>query len=349
MAVRTGAGTDRNGAQAPPANGHQKPPPLAKTLAEIGAEASYEELWIDVAEIQCDPEYQRDLSDRRVTKMAAEWTPALCDPIRVNMRDDNTIWVIDGQHRWAAAARAGVPQIKATVFYGLTLEQEAAMFTLLQQGRTGIRFRDAFRARITAGEPIAVAIKEAVEGVGCQLDYTSVSRAHNAVSALAVMEQIYQAGGAAGLRLVLRLLREVWPDDRDALSESMIVGLYILLREQSDTIDYGRLTAQLRATTPNKIQRAAQAARTQVGGSLGPHIAIAMAMEYNKRLQKGQIDLGLLLKAPRGLSPSRRLEVAKRDAGGNLRRMLVGAEGRTRTATARTTATATPAGQVQGR
>lgn len=52
-----------------------------------------------------DPAYQRDVDERRVTKMAGEFDPRLLGVLEVSARDDSRFAILDGQHRHALALR----------------------------------------------------------------------------------------------------------------------------------------------------------------------------------------------------------------------------------------------------
>ena len=82
---------------------------------------------LQIADIQIDPDYQRDLRHDLIDKIAREYDVVKAGPILVSKRADGSLWNVDGQHRMIGAERAGETEVFANVVHGLTQEQEAAL------------------------------------------------------------------------------------------------------------------------------------------------------------------------------------------------------------------------------
>jgi hypothetical protein len=98
-----------------------------------------------------DERYQRSLeanqSIRLIRRIAANWDWGLCQPLYVARRSDGKLYVVDGQHRWAAAKlRGDVWQLPCVVRSFASTEEEAAAFVALNQERTPLTALQIFRA-----------------------------------------------------------------------------------------------------------------------------------------------------------------------------------------------------------
>jgi hypothetical protein len=63
--------------------------------------------WIDIARLNIDDTYQRSLEGESsvalIRKIAAKWDWRMCQLVQVARRADDSLWIVDGQHRHAAA------------------------------------------------------------------------------------------------------------------------------------------------------------------------------------------------------------------------------------------------------
>ena len=89
-----------------------------------------------------DYDYQRPLDPIRVKKIAGHFNPCLVNEVKVSYRDGK-YYIFDGQHTTAALRlrNAGDLDISCKVFYGLTREDEAKLFSQ-QNGEPRKRRRD---------------------------------------------------------------------------------------------------------------------------------------------------------------------------------------------------------------
>lgn len=294
-------------------------PEAEEQVQRIIGDAPSGYLNIEVGEIHVDPRYQRGLNQRRLQRLVREWNPSLADPIRVNWREDGTIWVIDGQHRLAAAKAVGNKMIECKVHMSLTPDQEAAVWNLLQSGRVAPTLGDAFRSRLFAREPVAVQLEEIVHKFGGTLSLNnSNSSAKRPVHALATIESILTFQGEDGLNRVMTTLAEAYPEDQQVFSEAMLNGLSIFYHIYDEEFDDDRLMAALRRTSPRKLFQAAMALKQQLGGSTTAHIASSIVREYNTRLTRNRLDPNKALTIPRGLGRSKKWKTQRTHTQENL-------------------------------
>lgn len=121
-----------------------------------------------------DAAYQRSLdgspSQALIRRIAQHWNWDLCQPLVVARRDNGGLFVIDGQHRLAAARlRGDIGQLPAVVVQYVKVEDEAASFVHLNQQRRPLGKLDLFKAAVASGDSEASAIVGALDAAGLSL------------------------------------------------------------------------------------------------------------------------------------------------------------------------------------
>ena len=128
--------------------------------------------WKSVEELKIDEGYQRLItgkaSKRLIKGIAENFDWRLLSPLTVSDRDgsygDPGLFVIDGQHRQAAAIlRGDIPTLPCIISRFESYEAEALAFVNINSARRQVTALDRYHARVAAREPEALAIKEVVE------------------------------------------------------------------------------------------------------------------------------------------------------------------------------------------
>lgn len=123
------------------------------------------------AALAIDPVYQRSMenssSQALVRRIAQHWNWDLCQPLVVSRRDGGEMFVIDGQHRLAAAQlRNDISVLPCVVTQFACVADEAASFVHLNQQRRPLTAVDLFKAALASGDQESVAIATAMEAAG---------------------------------------------------------------------------------------------------------------------------------------------------------------------------------------
>jgi hypothetical protein len=175
-------------------------------------------VWLDPAEILVDAGYQRSIEGETARKLireiAADWDWDLCQPIAVSRREDGTLWVIDGQHRHAAAKlRGDISLLPAQVLRFSGPAEEAEAFVRLNQQRRRLSGTELFRAAVAAGDPEKTSILAAIEGAGLTIaphqNYQFWKP--GMIFHLAGIEKAWREHGEEACSTALVLLRQAWP------------------------------------------------------------------------------------------------------------------------------------------
>lgn len=131
-----------------------------------------------IPQLQIDANYQRSIdtgpSQSLVRRIAMHWDWGLCQPLTVAKRDDGSLWVIDGQHRLAAARlRKDIYDLPCVVVASASSTDEAASFVALNQQRRPLSRLEIFRAALAAQDDNARTIMRALGDAGLSLAATT--------------------------------------------------------------------------------------------------------------------------------------------------------------------------------
>ena len=204
--------------------------------------------WLVVDDLQVDQRYQRDLSEVQVRKIVKDFDPDAFGVITVSSRGSGGMFVVDGQHRLAALRHMGwgAQRVPCIVYRSLTLEDEAKVFYLPQTTRKYMTPAQKFRARLIAGEPNAIAIKEMVESFGYSLNLGNGS-SHYArdIDSVAMVERITRQYGFDHLPLTLGIVRDAWGNTDIKISGAVLGGISVFTYRYKCMYDRSRLVRLL--------------------------------------------------------------------------------------------------------
>lgn len=234
--------------------------------------------------------YQRPLTSF-VERIETNFNPALVGTLAVSERSKTKFAVIDGQTRAEGMRRAGKTEAPCLVYHGLSLAEEAALFSLFQTERRGMTSANRFNAQVVAKDPTALAIAEILDGLGFLI---GVSSARNVIGAVAAVEYCYH-GAKTGrgakkiadaelLVKVLETIKGAWPTLPDtARNAQMIRGLGFFLANQGKDANLERLVQRLSKVQPSELATRAQQLREGRGMSANSPAYLAEAIEAQYR------------------------------------------------------------------
>src|ERR1700686_676187 len=104
---------------------------------------------INKRDLKIDIAYQRSLKRARVLDMAQDWSWVACGAVVVALRQPGEWFVVDGQHRVAAALlRSDIERIPCIAYAAEDLRQEAQGFIDTNTKRGSMTLADRFKALI---------------------------------------------------------------------------------------------------------------------------------------------------------------------------------------------------------
>lgn len=235
-------------------------------------------------QIQVDRQYQRPLHRDHVTKIMRSFDPLAIGTVTVSQRDDGSYWVIDGQHRLAALIEMGRGDrpIPCVVYTGLSVGQEADKFFMQSRVRR-IHPIDLFKARLFAGDPVAMGINKVVTGAGFKVEAGGKSDTH--IQAPATLELIYTIHGPERLAEVLGMVGNIWSGQKRSVPQYIISGINAAITRYP-RIDRDRLVRVLRETPAEDMERTAKAMRRFTNDRGATIYGRTMIHFYNKGLRQ---------------------------------------------------------------
>ena len=214
-------------------------------------EPTIDRISLDV--LDTDDLYQPALSSARVKSIVNDFRPDLFQVITVNQRSGSDRWyVVDGQHRVQAAKTLRYPSVKAFLFYGLTVKQEAEMFLALNTNRRkDIDSVSKYHAKITAEDPETLEIEKVLSPYGL-----AVRKAKNGnlrhISSPSSLYFALRNDGPGTLSDALGILMRAYPNDYKRWGQPLIICVAGLLLHYPD-LDKTRLVQQLQNIVPRAL------------------------------------------------------------------------------------------------
>lgn len=183
-------------------------------------------------QLRIDESYQRSLetgpSQTLIRRIAVHWDWGLCQPLIVARRVDGGLYVVDGQHRLAAARlRGDIWQLPCVVASYRNAEEEAASFVALNQQRRPLSRLDIFKAALAAGDDDARTIVGAIEAAGLRLASSSNLElsARGSLSNVGGLQKCLRSHGAAVLVVALDVLAQAYPGQVMRYAGSLFPGI----------------------------------------------------------------------------------------------------------------------------
>lgn len=178
---------------------------------------------IPLESIRIDHEmYQRPLQ-KHVRKIAKDWNEDKCDPLMVNYRSDGYFYVIDGQHRTEAAIMRGIESLVCVVFVGLSIKEEADIFTEQNEGTKKLTPFDTFKANICRGESIDTQIKEVCDKYGIKVVKQNTIKTLKSVT---TAREIVRLHGKENLDWIFDLMKDAgWDAYKETYSDGFMASI----------------------------------------------------------------------------------------------------------------------------
>ena len=193
-----------------------------------------------------DPRVQRPRDQPKLNKMIAECDPDALGQITLSERVDSSLVVLDGQHRVLMVAAVGyVGGLNAKIFRGLTLEEEARLFRLLNNTTKAARLA-LFQVALTEGDPTALQINAILRRYGLVMSSSSFS-------AVSAAERIARRKeGFSALDWAIDVVQRVWGADPKHIDGRVVEALAMLRLRDGLTIKTDSLVKKLKGQVSSK-------------------------------------------------------------------------------------------------
>jgi hypothetical protein len=208
------------------------------------------------SELHLDDSYQRSTdngaSQALIRRIANGWDWRMCLPLVVSKRDDGTLWVIDGQHRLAAAIlRGDIPFLPCCVGVYGSVADEAAMFVAMNRARKPMNRLDDFHAALAGGDPEAAEVKQLIVGAGFTVSRKTGSQSWmpGEVAFTSAIAKVLRKHGEQVCAAALKTIADAFPGQVLNAGASMFTALTKLTLNPPETYDPERMFRTLRTRT----------------------------------------------------------------------------------------------------
>ena len=245
---------------------------------------------VNLNSLSIDPRVQRKegVQVARAQKMADSFDPHALGALTISKRSNGQMVILDGAHRSEACRLAGYGKpLHALVYTGLTLQQEAAMFSLLNTFQAP-SFVSRMLAKVVAGDPASTQIVDTIKKHGWTIGFSSED---GSFAAVAAAERVYKnAVGALPtgpypevLDRAIAVLTGAWRHDRESAHQMILLGLGQLFGRFGDAVDAASLSAKLSQERPNTLIGNARVLQSVQGGTTTAAMAKVIVGIYNKK------------------------------------------------------------------
>lgn len=212
--------------------------------------------------------YQRALQ-RHVRIIAKNWNDDKCDPLMVNYREDGFFYVIDGQHRLEAAIMRGLDSLVCIVFVGLTIKEEADLFTEQNEGTKKLSPYDTYKANLCRKEEVDMKIHALCTKYGIKVEKNSTPRTLKSVTAA---RRIIRLSGKEELEWIFKLIEDCkWNNFKESYAADIIMSLGTIHSNHINNLSFARknLIEFFENSSPKEIISIANAQYPQYGRKVG--------------------------------------------------------------------------------
>ena len=237
-----------------------KPEPLGQQI--LTPEVKYENPGVSrdlsTAKLTSGQPYQRHVVTEDVDRLISKWNDKLLTPIVVSFRDGN-FNVVDGQHRIAAMRKMAGDMdviVPCIIYTGLTYEQEAELYYMLDLTRGKLRLSHATKALLESGSDAEIIdVKQRVEDAGFVWALDKTTGEAFEISATRAVINAYRLLGGAAFSRMLGLMAGTWHGAPNSLKASIFSGMALFLKTYETELTDHTFIKRMSAVDPEEIIR----------------------------------------------------------------------------------------------
>lgn len=248
--------------------------------------------WLPVESLFIDTRYQRP-ETRLIREIAERFNWEQFGTLIVSKRAQLKYATIDGQQRRGAALMVGKVYVPCLLGIGLTVAQEARLFSRLQEDRLSVRPVHRFRADVCGEIPRALEIMAALDRLAIELVESSGRNAPpDALSAVVALEKMYDRYGLPIVQTALEVIIAAWPQQRGRFRGEVMqsIGGFLAIDEPKIDVLINMLSAPKIGSPDKLMERSANARKAGAGlggGSIGYTIEV-LRNDYRRRTRSAR-------------------------------------------------------------
>lgn len=214
--------------------------------------------------------YQRAINYARCREIKEHFNPDMVGTLLVSHRRDGTYAIIDGHHRMIAMQMRGLRGHLCQVLEGLSYEEEARLFVEFNNKRAVVSAKPLLNARIEAKDAAAHEMVQAVNKSGYTCGIIRSNKGAIQIKAVRAMERAYKELGKTKFTAMLTALHDIWPQDKNAVNQSMLAGMSLFYKYYFDQIQVKVLAKAMKGVDPRTL-----ITRAKVSGDGETRVAVA--------------------------------------------------------------------------
>jgi len=249
-------------------------------------------VWLRADRLAVDHRFERPLNVRKVRQIANSFDPDAIGVLYVSKREDGSVVILDGQHRWRAILEMGWgdQRVPCHQYEGLSLQDEARLFRLYNELRTRPRPFDLFSSALVEGEPRALAIRDIVAKHGLVVD---TGPGVNHVACVGALGKIHDYAGGDALDGCLTIAQRAWGSESTSFNGEVLTAIAAVLVRHGSRVDTTRLVRVLHKHKPVEMLAHARTMKAELGKIGGNVRVVGMLGQiictiYNFRLIESQ-------------------------------------------------------------
>lgn len=231
--------------------------------------------------------YQRELDEKRVKRIVAEFDASLVNPIKVSKRN-GAYYVFDGQHTLAALKLKNGGRdlvVDCKIYSGLTEADEALLFSKQNGISRSVHSLAKFKALAFAGDIEVTEMIKLTEKAGFRISFTA-GFGNNKIVAVSKLYKIFKSTSASEFIEILIMIKGAWNGIPESLSENILGGAALFYKTYKGEFNKNVFEKQLSKCSPTIIIREARA--YSGGGDL--RFAREILKAYNKGLSTKRLQ-----------------------------------------------------------
>lgn len=241
-------------------------------------------------DLMVDHSYQRIPSQNKIDKIAKNFNRSAVGVVTLSIRENNDLYIIDGQHRVEALKKLGYgdQDLHAIVLFNLTVAQEAELFVTMNDNRTKPKRGDIYRASVQAKDDVAVEIQSVLDQFGL---HVAEKPGYKIVRAIGTVHKVHSKVGVEKLKETLAVLIEANGDHSTSFQAEYIEAVSCILVHYKD-LDKKRLAQSINGLGDPTLAvlKASTIATTTKPIDKVLSLASMIVDKYNYRLTKHRLD-----------------------------------------------------------
>ena len=247
---------------------------------------------IALKDMRVNLSYQRQAKPERVKKIAREWDDMKANLIHVSHRADGFYYIMDGNHTRLAYESIGGKELLCRVYEGLTVEDEARIFSELNMSQKKPSFAELLKSKATAGCELEESYLKLFEETSIAYTLSSTAAHGCMIKCHSALFSVYKLATYPLMLRAMKVAKKAANGREEFYQIGFFPGLCSTVVKHPE-IDDARLIDRVQKSTASEIREIADMYKRGKWGSGGNGAATYFRKAYidicNKGLRKNKI------------------------------------------------------------